>query len=292
MVALAPESVNAIFAQPRSDGGFDGEIRAHLRQMGRKRPIVMLAFPPKAAGTYFRTAAIFAVGGQLVRAVHAQGGRDAQLYLPTFVAYYAGAVTNQNLVAHVHMQALPANIQFLEMFGIRPIVMIRSIPDMLASYWDMLETDPEARRDGLNCLIPEDFADMSERAKADFLIDIVAPWYVSFFATWRRYADSDPERVCLLRYDEFVAEPAETLMRAVAHARLPRTYEDCRAALDRAWDMRDKCRYNQAVSGRGGRYFAAHHIGRLDSMIGCYANLARHRDELLATDRAMLAQAV
>lgn len=292
MVALSPESASAVFAQPRPDGGFDGQVRVHLRQLGRRRPVVLLAFPPKAAGTYFRTAVVWAVEGQLVRAVHAQGGRDAQLYLPTFVSYYAGAVTTLNMVAHVHMQALPANIQFLEMFDIRPIVMTRSIPDMLASYWDMLENDPEARKDGLNCLIPPDFCDMPERAKADFLIDILGPWYASYFATWYRYAESDPDRVCMLAYDEFRDEPADTLMRAVAHARLPRSFEQCRAALDRAWGMRDKCRYNKAESGRGELYFEAEHIARLERMLRAYRVLAPHTAHLLPQRRPMLAQAV
>ena len=99
----------------------------------------MLAFAPKAAGTFFRTAIIHAIDGKIVRVTQASGGRDATPYLPTFVMYYSGGVTDNTLVAHIHMLALPANIHFLEAFDIRPIIMKRSIPDMLASYWDMLE---------------------------------------------------------------------------------------------------------------------------------------------------------
>ena len=292
MAMLSNESVNAIFAQPRPDGGHDGQIRVHLRKLGRNRPVVLLAFPPKAAGTYFRTAVVWAVSGQLVRAVHALGGRDAQPYMPTFVSYFSGAVTNLTMVAHIHMQALPANIQFLEAFDIRPIIMTRSIPDMLASYWDMLEKDAEARKDGLNCLIPPDFCDLPRGAKADFLIDILGPWYASYFATWYRYAKSDPERVCILSYDEFRDDPADTLMRAVAHARLPRTHAQCETALERAWDMRDRCRYNKAESGRGAQYFSPEHIARLERMLGVYSHLAPHRHELLALGSPALAQAV
>ena len=90
MPVLDSDAVNLVFKQPRPDGGFDGEPRVALRRLGKQRPCVILAFPPKAAGTYFRTAIIAAVGGQLVRVVHAQGGRDATPYLPTFVAYFSG----------------------------------------------------------------------------------------------------------------------------------------------------------------------------------------------------------
>ena len=40
---------------------------------------------------------ITAIGGQLVRTVHAQGGRDASFYMPTFVMYYAGGYPNNNV---------------------------------------------------------------------------------------------------------------------------------------------------------------------------------------------------
>ena len=57
---------------------------------------MVLAFAPKAAGTYLRSAAIAAMDGQLVRTVHAQGGRDASFYLPTFLLYYAGGYSRRD----------------------------------------------------------------------------------------------------------------------------------------------------------------------------------------------------
>jgi hypothetical protein len=87
------------------------------------------------------------------------------------------------MVAHMHMQALPANRRFLEVFGIRPVIMLRPIPNMLASYWDMLAASEEARGEGLNCSIPAEFPEFSPAGKADFMIDTIAPWYVGYFAT-------------------------------------------------------------------------------------------------------------
>jgi hypothetical protein len=284
MAAFDTESINIVFKQPQPDGRFDGEPRTHLLRLGKKRPCVILAFPPKAAGTYFRTAIIVAVNGQLVRVVHAHGGRDATPYLPTFVAYFAGGISARTLVSHIHMQALPANINFLEMFGIRPIVMKRSIPDMLASYWDMLMKDPAAMLDGLNCRIPENFRHFSHEKKADFLIDILGPWYASYFATWMEYAQDDPSAVCVLTYREFCEDPAGTLQRAVAHVGLPRSHEECSKALDKVWERRDQFRFNKGqTEGRSGGYFSPDHIARLGRMLDFYPILAAHRAELLDT---------
>jgi len=281
MTVLDAASVNVLFHQPKPDGSYDGNARMHLRELGKKRPCVLLAFPPKAAGTYFRTAVIAAVGGQLVRVVHAQGGRDATPYLPTFVNYFNGGVSERTLVSHIHMQALPANINFLESFGIRPIIMTRSIPDMLASYWDMLMKDPKAMQDGLNCRIPPNFRQMPDTQKGDFMIDIMGPWYASYFATWLEYADDAPDQVCVLDYSEFTDDPAGTLMRAVAHVGLPRSREECEKALGIVWERRDQYRYNKGETGRSARYFAPAQIARLARMLDFYPNLKSHRDTLL-----------
>jgi Sulfotransferase domain len=289
MPVLDSESANVIFQQPRPDGGYDGQARLHLRRLGKKRPCVILAFPPKAAGTYFRTALIAAVGGQLVRVVHAQGGRDATLYLPTFVAYFNGGVSQRTLVSHVHMQALPANVNFLESFGIRPIIMKRSIPDMLASYWDMLMKDPKALQDGLNCRIPENFRAMPDTQKADFMIDIMGPWYASYFATWMEYAKEAPDEVCVLTYREFCEDPAATLERAVAHVELPRSRAECQKALDMVWQQRKQYRYNKGETGRSANYFSPEHIARLGRMLDFYPNLGEHRAELLGAGDAQSA---
>src|SRR5271156_6126458 len=92
------EAAEAVFTPLIGDGVFDPDIAKYLGELGQSRPCVVLAFPPKAAGTYLRSAAITAVGGQLVRTVHAQGGRDATPYLPTFLLYYASGIPARPLV--------------------------------------------------------------------------------------------------------------------------------------------------------------------------------------------------
>ena len=135
----------AVFEMPSPDGVYSEKFAAYFRALGRMRPILLLAFAPKAAGTFFRQAAMEAVGGGcLIRFTHAQGGRDGTPYLPNFMTAYLDAEKPPS-IGHLHMQALPANRNFIEMFGVKPVIMLRDIPDMLASYWDMLDVDPVAR---------------------------------------------------------------------------------------------------------------------------------------------------
>jgi hypothetical protein len=277
---LDENAIRAAFAQPAHDGSFPSAFRDYLRSAGSERRSVILAFPPKAAGTFLRSAAIAATGGQLVRVVHAQGGRDAQLYLPVFLAYFRGALGDGPLVAHVHLQALPANRHFLDALDLRPAIMVRSISDMLASYRDMLEADPVARAEGLNCTIPPEFLDWSARDKSDFLIDVLGPWYASYYATWLDYARHD-QRVCVLAYDDFLKHPAEVLARVLARAGVERPAAICEAAITRTWRERGEHRFNRGETRRGLRYFSPAQLARLERLLSYYPQLDAHRGVLL-----------
>lgn len=277
---LDQNAIRAVFALAASDGGFDPDFAAYLATIRHNRPVLLLAFAPKAAGTFLRGAAIEATGGQLVRISHAQGGRDAQPYLPLFVNYLTGGVCEGPMVAHAHMQGFAANRRFCEAFDLKPIVMLRSISDMLASTRDMLDADPQARIDSLNCQVPEDFSARGAEEKSDFLIDMYAPWYVSYFASWLDYAQSDA-RVLLVDFSAFKADPAAVLARMLDHAGLAQPLEVCRAALDGVWRERQSLRFNKGVAGRGRDYFSPEHFARLERMMARYPVLASMRDALL-----------
>jgi hypothetical protein len=275
------DASNAAFSPPRCDGSYAPEFASYLAALGRSRPSVVLAFAPKAAGTYLRSAACVATGGTLVRTVHAQGGRDASFYMPTFVMYYAGNYPENMMVTHVHMQALPANRHFTEALGLKPVVMIRAIPDMLASYADMLDEDPLSPDNWLNIRLPQNYASLAAEAKGDFLVQMVGPWYASYFATWMEYAAEAPERVCVLRYDDFKRDPAGCLERLLAHSGVPKSRGECQAALDIVWEARGSFRFNKGVSGRGRARFTETQIAALRQQIGFYPNLSGMIDELV-----------
>jgi Sulfotransferase domain len=276
------KAIHAAFTLPNSDGSFDPDFHHYLQELGEKRPTVILAFAPKTAGTYLRTAAIVAVRGSLVRTVHAQGGRDATFYLPTFLTYYADQMPATTLVTHVHMQALPANRHFIEALDLKPIVMLRDIADMLASYLDMLETEPLAGHNWLNIALPCDYAARSGAAKADFIIDMMGPWYASYYATWISYAAEKPGRVLLLSFNDFLADPGGTLEKLLVHSRVGRSRVQCDAALAQVWEERESFRFNKGITRRGQMRFSIAQLERLRQQIAYYPALTAMQDLLVA----------
>lgn len=275
------EAIQAAFAQPACDGSFAPDFAGYLGELGQTRASVVLAFAPKAAGTYLRSACVVATQGALVRTVHAQGGRDATFYLPAFLNYFAHGFPARTLVTHAHMQAFPANRYFVEALDLKPVVMLRSIPDMLASYWDMLDGDPLSPDNWLNQKVPPHFPAMPDSEKGDFMIQMMAPWYVSYFSTWLAYARETPGRVLLIDYDDFRADPAATLQSILDHSRLPQSRDACARALEAVWEDRASFRYNQGISGRGQARFSMLQIARLKRQLAFYPDLAPMADRLI-----------
>lgn len=275
------ETAKAAFSLPRNDGCFSPDLADYLLELGESRPSVVLAFAPKAAGTYLRSAAIVATGGHLVRTVHAQGGRDASFYLPTFLLYYTAGIPARPLVTHVHMQALPANQYFITALDLKPVLMMRPIPDMLASYLDMLEGDPLSSDNWLNIEVPANYAALDDGAKADFMIDLMAPWYASYFSTWLSFTRAHPDRMLWLDYDGFRTDPVNALQSLLSHSGFARSRHECETALAAVWDERASFRFNQGISGRGRNRFTPAQIGRLKRLLAYYPELDGHTDQLI-----------
>jgi hypothetical protein len=270
-----------VFTQPESGGAFHTDAKRLMVELGQRRPLLLLAFAPKSAGTFLRGALIKAVDGQLVRTVHAQGGRDAQPYLPTFLNYFSGGVTTKTLVTHLHMQALPANEHFINAFGIRPIIMLRSIADMMASYWDMLDAADDPTDMGVNFLVPADFKRRAPGEKQEFLLRMLLPWYLSFYASWKSFAFRHLDRLLAVRFEDLVGDPVKLMAQILRHAGLTQFERNCAQAYGTAWKLRTELRYNQGNHGRGLSYFTQTQRESIRDSFKHYPGLAAWEDDLL-----------
>lgn len=272
---------NLVFSLPNQDGSYSADCQNVLDQFSIRRQVLLFIFPPKCGGTFLRSAAIKAIDGQLIRTCYAQGGREAQFYLPTFLQYYLGGLPDQVLVSHVHMQGRAGNYNLIEALNLKPVTMVRSISDMLVSTRDMFMNEAGSMAESVPCYVPEAFSEYDEARKADFLMDMLAPWYVSFYASWFEYINKNPGRFLVLKFDDLMDSPAELLKNILDHAGVPQSLETCQQSLDIVWAGRKQFRYNKGVPGRGAGYFSPAHFERLQKMIAQFPSLAGWEDDLL-----------
>ena len=89
------------------------------------------------------------------------------------------------------------------------------------------------------------------------------------------------DRVLVLDYEDFCADPSLALERLLSHSGLPRSRADCRLALDAVWAERGDFRFNRGVSGRGAHRFTPAQVDRLRRYLSYYPDLAAIADRLI-----------
>ena len=210
---------------------------------------------------------------------HAFGGRDVTPYLPALLAQRLSPTGPKAILTHAHMIAHYSNIQLLKLLKIKPVVMKRSIPDMLCSYFDMLET--EGRDDNGNynwsilCGVHTDptFLHFDADQRIDFLVYHQAQWYIQFYASWRRADRNKLVPVHWATYDAFRTDPIRTIIGILDFYGLADRAAAAPEAVDQAQANRSSLRFNKGVSGRGMTLLEPHHIQHLHRLARGYPDI-------------------
>jgi Sulfotransferase domain len=226
------------------------------------KPIFVVCLP-KSASTFLALVLAAATGRRTVPAMPSFGRREQE-----FDAFSTLALRDRAVVLQSHTRYSQATRYFLQEVGTPPVLIVRDLFDSLISLWDHLRNEgPEVpvalvhRRDLLR-----DDAEM-----LDFLVDIVAVWYVQFFAGWMRGAASGAINVLVLDYETVTADPALAIESVCRHigdptppmAVISQSIEHARLA---------KPRFNQGTSGRGAR-FGPERLARVERLAAFYPDV-------------------
>ena len=133
---------------------------------------------------------------------------EQEIYVPRLLE---AAVKNG--VVQQHVRATEENIQYLQAFGVRPIVLVRDIFDALASLRDM------ACRAHENHFFADTFASMSVERQFDTIVYRWSFWYMEFFASWQRAYRANRLPILFVRYEDMIREPAKVFQGMLQHSR-------------------------------------------------------------------------
>ncbi|HTU25606.1 MAG TPA: sulfotransferase domain-containing protein [Pirellulales bacterium] len=147
-------------------------------------------------------------------------------------------------VIQQHTKGTKTNLNILREFGMRPIVHVRNLFDVVVSLRDHFYGQDHHFPTGY---VHREFWQLSERDQYDFLIQMHLPWYFNFLVSWheaQRYFG-----LIMTSYEELFADPASTLRRLADFYGL--AADD--AAIERALDYAasQPTGFNKGISGRG-----------------------------------------
>lgn len=171
-------------------------------------------------------------------------------------------------VAQNHLRYSEPTADIIATYRLRPVVLVRNIFDIVLSVRDHYRNESNLMA---MAYVTQDMRQWPDDKLHHFIADMVVPWYLNFYMTWRDCPDK-----LLVDYDQATKNTAETMLEIGRFAGAKWTPADIEKAYAAAAGL--GTRKNKAVSGRGAslgedvkdkiRRLAAHYEGVDFSRIG------------------------
>lgn len=163
--------------------------------------------------------------------------------------HVAGNILPQGaFVFHMHTRAWSTNTDLLQNFGVKPIVLIRNVADILVAVKDnclkdyQMDFDPK----GLpGVYIPGSFNQMTSEQQDVFLVQNLGPWLLSFYVSWKR---QQVVPVLWVSYEEHFRDQVPSFYRMLEWVGHGTDFP--KLAMERFANMRPH-NFNVGISGRG-----------------------------------------
>ncbi len=202
---------------------------------------IFLACAPKSGSTYMARLLEAATHRSGLKASYQMGHDEQNIYEPAL-----RRCVRKLSVVQQHTQGGDNNIALLAKFSLRPIVLTRSLPDIVMSLLDHVHLHKHTRNP--MAFAPGDFLEWPEEDQLHWITWSYMPWYFSFYQSWK----TNGPRVDAIwtEFSEMIARPVEIVREVLGKLELP-----CdEASLESASDPHKSgkfTRINKGVEGRG-----------------------------------------
>jgi hypothetical protein len=212
--------------------------RVEEKDLGRH---VFIACVPKSGSTFLKNVLSDLTGFKELFAVHAAGQNEHDIYIPCVEDLAA-----ENTVTQQHVRASEANIQALQAFQIRPVVLVRNVFDVVVSQLDFYRNGAY-----FNSYFRGNFAELDTGPQIDLLIDSTVPWFFQFVASWQLAEKEGRLPVRWVTYEEMVNAKVETVSNILQYYDLGASRESIQRSIKRCEADSKRNRFNVGRSGRG-----------------------------------------
>ena len=146
-----------------------------------------------------------------------------------------------NTITQQHVKYNENTQLSMQLFGLKPLVLVRNIFDVVISVRDHIRNESYI---GPIAWIDDKHHSMDDERLESFITDMVVPWYISFYVSWK---NCDSAR--FIRYEELLADPRAMFLDLFENMGMNVTAYDLDRAL--ASVSIKNTRRNVGVSGRG-----------------------------------------
>ncbi len=250
------------FLRPKAERLINYSLRMQ-RQTSRRGEYIFIASLPKTGSTFMAKALENLTGFRYVNLAYAYERNDQNLYLPKLVdAFSFGSVTHQ------HVRATAPNIELMNTFSIRPVILTRNIFDVVISIRDHMFNEGYAFP---TFYCNEKFQDLDESSQLDQIIELGLPWYFNFYVAWYEASSSKSIETLWMKYEEVIADWGAALEAVSQFYGMDKSKQEITVSLEQTREMqKQKTRLNVGVSGRGLNSLTEQQKERIVSMARFY----------------------
>jgi hypothetical protein len=166
--------------------------------------LIYIAAMPKAAGTYISKILCRNLNYQYIHVGDRTGVCEFDIYLPNFIDNF---VSKKNAIVHQHTPATKGNVEYLNAFNVKPVILLRDFFDVVYSMHRHLL---KYKNVWPFFSYPNDFFNFSHERQLDFIIDYIMPWIIGFQQTWLDAIYTNKIKGLVISYHEFVENPEQT----------------------------------------------------------------------------------
>jgi tetratricopeptide (TPR) repeat protein len=203
---------------------------------------IFITCAPKSGSTFLKNVLVAVTGFRDLFPVYAALQNEHELDLPQFVKF--GTV---DTVTQQHARASEANIQMMQAFGVRPVILVRNIFDTAASLLDFY-----SKGFAFSTYFDKaEFLAFDRDKQIDLLIEFAIPWYFQFVASWQRAERENRLEVEWLTYEEMIADKPAAVAKVLEFYGMAAPADAIREKIRAIEADGEKNRFNKGVAGRG-----------------------------------------
>ena len=181
-----------------------------------EKPLIVVAAAPKSGSTFLVNTLMQLTGLRGFRLCAAYSTNEHDLYLPALCL-----MNSSGCVSQLHMKGTFHNAALMRTFGIRPIILVRRIEDIVVSLQHDMRKKARRRtfgtgQDGYSFVWQDQAtSSLSDERLADMIIDLALPWFVNFYVSWQRLCEQGAVDALWLTYEQMSADKEGTLRQAL-----------------------------------------------------------------------------
>jgi hypothetical protein len=196
---------------------------------------IFIACFPKSGSSYLELVLRQLTGFRYLNAVLAFGHNEQDLY------EFKLRENRHDSVVRLHTRAGQHNLKMVERYGLRPVILVRNIFDVVVSVHDHLQETPAVPMG----YVHREWFDMDRDRRLMFIIQTMLPWYFGFLMSWREAHVSTH----WITYEQLFSDPVGIVSGVLEFSGLPADREQIeRGVVDVPGE---KTRFNVGRSGRG-----------------------------------------